>query len=355
MTGSASNASTDKPLIGITTGEPSGIGAEVAVKALADPEIRQLARFIVFGLHEQICYQADLAEINPYWFRRPHEQVGPVESGVVVADYDEYWMVGPSIRHASAEGGHASLRFLDDAIDGLRSGKLDALVTGPIDKASWKMAGSSFPGHTQKLAKALGARRYAMMFDGGGLRVALASTHQALFDLRNSFTIGRVFTPIDLLDQALRELYGLSEPTIAVCGLNPHAGEMGMFGDEESRIIAPAMTMAREAGIRVEGPFPADSLFSRALNSKRFDGIVAMYHDQGLIPVKMLAFDNAVNVTLGLPVIRTSVDHGVAYDIAGKNLADPGSMKAAIRLAVRFAAARNRARRQAQSKARLSD
>lgn len=344
----------DRPLIGITVGEPSGIGAEVTVKALADPEVRRLARFIIYGLHEQICYQADLAEINPFWFRQPHEEVGPVASGVVVADYDEYWMFGSPVRHPTAEGGHASLRFLDDAIEDLRSGRLDALVTGPIDKVSWKMAGSRFPGHTQKIAKAFGVRRYAMMFDGGGLRVALVSMHEALFELRNSFTIGKVFTPIDLLDKALREWYGIAEPLIAVCGLNPHAGEKGMFGDEETRIITPAMTMAREAGIRLEGPFPADSLFARA-GRGGFHGIVAMYHDQGLIPVKLLAFDSAVNVTLGLPVIRTSVDHGVAYDIAGKNLADPGSMKAAIRLAVRFAAARHRAPQQAEPKARLTD
>ena len=348
------NAGSDKPLIGITAGEPSGIGAEVTVKALADPEVRRLGRFIIYGLHEQICYQADLAEINPYWFRQPHEEVGPVVSGVVVADYDEYGMFGSSVRHPTAEGGHASLRFLDDAIEELRSGRLDALVPGPIDKISWKMAGCRFPGHTQKIAKAFGARCYAMMFDGGGLRVALASTHESLFELRNSFTIGRVFTPIDLLDQALREWYGIAEPVIAVCGLNPHAGEQGLFGDEESRIIQPAMTMAREAGVRAEGPFPADSLFARAKGGE-FHGIVAMYHDQGLIPVKLLAFDSAVNVTLGLPVVRTSVDHGVAYDIAGKNLADPGSMKAAIRLAVRFATARHHARREAELKARSSD
>jgi 4-hydroxythreonine-4-phosphate dehydrogenase len=333
----------DKPLIGITLGEPQGIGAEVTVKALADPEVRRLARFIIYGLHEQICYQADLAEINPYWFRQPHEDVGRVGSGVVVADYDEYWMFDRSIRHPTAEGGHASLRFLDDAIEDLRRGKLDALVTGPIDKVSWRMAGCRFPGHTQKIAKAFRVRRYAMMFDGGGLRVALASTHESLFELRNTFTIGKVFTPIDLLDKALREWYGIAEPIIAVCGLNPHAGEKGMFGDEESRIITPAMIMAREAGVHVEGPFPADSLFA-ASRRRGFDGIVAMYHDQGLIPVKLLAFNSAVNVTLGLPVIRSSVDHGVAYDIAGKNLADPGSMKAAIRLAVRFATARSRGR-----------
>jgi 4-hydroxythreonine-4-phosphate dehydrogenase len=341
MNGRARALSNEKPLLGITMGEPSGIGAEVAVRALADPEVRGLARFIVYGMFEQICYAADLAEINPFWFRRPHDDIGPIESGVVIADFDEYAMFGPAIRQATAEGGHASLRFIDEAIGDLKRERLDGVVTGPIDKTSWRMAGSSFPGHTEKFAKAFRVRRYAMMFDGGGMRVALASTHVPLFELRHSFTIGRVFTPIDLLDRALREWYEVEEPKIAVCGLNPHAGEHGMFGDEETRIIEPAMTMAREAGMNVEGPFPADTVFQQARKGD-FDGIVAMYHDQGLIPLKLLAFGSAVNVTLGLPIIRTSVDHGVAYDIVGRNKADPGSMKSAIRLAVRLAVVRRR-------------
>jgi len=324
-----------RPLIGITMGEPAGIGAEVVVKALADPQIRGLGRFVVYGLNELMVYAADLAELNIYWYRQPHEQVGRVQSGVVVADFDEYAMIGPTVRRPTAEGGHASMRFLDEAIADLKAERIDAVVTGPIDKTSWRMTGLHFPGHTEKLAKAFKVRRVAMMFVGGGLRVALASAHEGLFELRNSFTIGKVFTPIDLLDRALREWFGVERPRIAVCALNPHAGEGGLFGDEESRVIEPALLMAREAGMEVEGPFPADTLFWRAREG-RWDGIVAMYHDQGLIPVKLLAFDSAVNVTLGLPVIRTSVDHGVGYDIVGRSQANPGSMQAAIRLAVQL-------------------
>jgi len=167
--------------------------------------------------------------------------------------------------------------------------------------------------------------------------VALASTHLGMFELRNKFTIGCVFQPIDLLHQALVNWFGIDRPRIAIAGLNPHAGEDGRFGDEEQRVIEPAMQMARNAGIDVEGPFPADTLFIPRRRSK-YDGIVAMYHDQGLIPVKMLAFDTAVNVTLGLPIIRTSVDHGTALDIAGSNQADPGSMIEAIRMACYLAA-----------------
>jgi 4-hydroxythreonine-4-phosphate dehydrogenase len=323
-------------LIAITMGDPAGIGPEVVVKALADAELRSRARFIIYGLHELLCYAADQAEVNPYWFHRPHEEVGRVESGVVVADFDEYSMLGPGLRRPTAEGGHASLRFVDEAVAATVDGWADAIVTGPIHKISWKMAGCRAPGHTEYLAAAFDVQRYTMMFVGGPFRVALASTHVGLFELRNSFTIGRVFQPIDQLDEALRHWFGITNPKIAVAGLNPHAGEEGRFGDEESRIIEPAILMAREAGIDVEGPFPADTLFWRASRG-RYDGLVAMYHDQALIPVKLLAFDSSVNITLGLPVVRTSVDHGTAFDIAGTNQAGAGSMKAAIRLAIELA------------------
>ena len=329
-----------KPLIAVTMGDPAGIGAEVIVKALADPELRSQARFIIFGLHELLGYAADLAEVNPFWFRFPHEEVTRVESGVVIADFDEYTTFGPGLRQPTAEGGHASLRFVEEAVAAARSGLADAIVTGPIHKLSWRMAGCKKPGHTEYLAEAFKVRRVTMMFAGGPLRVALASTHVGLFELRNSFTIGRVFQPIDLLDAALRRWFGLERPKIAVAGLNPHAGEGGRFGDEESRIIEPALLMAREAGIDVEGPFPADTLFWKAARGA-YDGVVAMYHDQGLIPVKMLAFDSSVNLTLGLPTVRTSVDHGTAFDIAGTSRARAGSMKAAIRLAIELAG-RNR-------------
>jgi 4-hydroxythreonine-4-phosphate dehydrogenase len=175
-----------------------------------------------------------------------------------------------------------------------------------------------------------------MMFVAGPLKVALATIHLALFDVRHKFTIGCVFEPIDLLNIALKEYFDIETPKIGVAGLNPHAGENGQFGDEEQRIIAPAILMAQEQGIDCFGPIPADTLFLRAVNGE-FDGVVAMYHDQGMIPVKLLAFDKAVNVTIGIPIIRTSPAHGTAYDIAGKNIADPSSMMAAITTAITMA------------------
>ena len=324
-----------KPLVGVTMGDPAGIGAEVIVKALVDPDIRALGRFVILGVEETLAAAADESSIRPFWFRIRRGEPLKIDTGVVVMDFDEYTAGHWIIARPTAEGGRASIAFVDRAIEAALAGTLDAIVTAPINKESWKLAGRKNPGHTERLAEACHVKRVTMTFVGGGLVVALASVHTALFDLRNKFTIGLVFQPIDLLATALKNWFGIAEPRIAVAALNPHAGENGRFGDEEKRVIEPAIQMARNHGIAVEGPFAADTLFTPRRRS-RFDGIVAMYHDQGLIPIKMLAFDTAVNVTLGLPIIRTSVDHGTAFDIAGTGVADPGSMKEAIRLACRL-------------------
>ena len=324
----------DKPVIGITMGDPAGIGAEVIVKALAEPEIRRRARFVIYGLNELLAYAADLAELDVFWCRDQHERITRhFPQSVVVADYDEIsWLGGTQNKCASKLGGEASLQFVTDAVHDALAGKLDAIVTGPINKQSWHLAGCKYPGHTELLKKKCRSKRVGMMLVGGPFRVILATIHDALFEIRHKFTIGRIFEPIDLANDALKEWFGIEQPKIAVAALNPHAGEIDPFGDEEKRIIKPAILMAQEAGIEVEGPFPADSLFYQALN-KKWDVIVAMYHDQGLIPVKMLAFDKAVNVTVGLPIIRTSPYHGTAFDIVGQNGACADSMKAAILLA----------------------
>ncbi len=329
------------PTIGITMGDPAGIGPEVAIKALADHSLRERANFIIYGLHEHIAYASDLAELMPFWKRVPLADATSSTQGVVIADFDDCPIGGRLRRKPTAEAGRASMRFLEEAITAAQLDRIDAIVTGPIDKTAWGLAGYRYAGHTELLADRCKTSRVTMMFTGGPLRVALASIHTALFDLRHAFTIGLVFQPIDLLHKALRDWFGIRRPRIAVAGLNPHAGENGRFGDEETRVIEPAIEMARNAHIEAVGPFPADTLFWRAAQGE-FDGVIAMYHDQALIPVKLLAFDRAVNVTLGLPIIRTSVDHGTAYDIAGKNAADPGSMKAAIRLAIELAEGRRR-------------
>ncbi len=322
--------------IAITMGDPAGIGAEVIVKALADSDIRSLARFVIYGIEECLEAAADSAGIRPFWFRACPTEPLRIDTGVLVADYNQYHACYWVHARPTASGGEASLAFVDAAIDGMKASIIDAMVTGPINKESWHLSGCRFPGHTEKLAKAFDAKRVTMAFVGGGMRLALASTHIGLFQLRNSFTIGLVFQPIDLLHEALQKWFGIPHPKLAVAGLNPHASENGAFGDEETRIITPAIEMARNHGMDVEGPFPADTLFTPRRRNQ-FDGIIAMYHDQGLIPMKMLAFDSAVNVTLGLPMPRTSVDHGTAFDIAGTDTADPTSMKEAIRLACQLA------------------
>jgi 4-hydroxythreonine-4-phosphate dehydrogenase len=330
------NSITEQMVIGVTMGDAAGIGPEVVVKALADLHIRRAAKFIVFGMHEQLCYAADKVEIEPFWGRHQHEKISrDYPHKVVVADYDEY-SVPPWIRGPSKVAGEASIRFCLDAIDAARNGIIDAVVTAPISKTSWKMADAPWPGHTEMLAERCKSKRKVMMFVAGPLKVALATIHEALFELRHKFIIGCVFEPIDLLYTALKETWGIENPRIGVAALNPHAGEGGQFGDEEQRIISPAILLAQEQGINCFGPFPADTLFLRAVNGE-FDGVVAMYHDQGMIPVKLLDFERAVNVTIGIPIIRTSPAHGTAFNIVGRNLGNPEGMKSAITTAIQMA------------------
>ena len=354
------------PIIGITMGDPCGIGPEIIVKALADESLCCQGRFVIFGFSEMIAYAADLAEVDLRWYRDHYEdflsstssisarsrawrerqdndngsglgadQVD-IDPGITVLDYDELTMPILGEHRPNRYSGEASMAFLEDAIDAAKRGLIDALVTAPISKHAWRLAGYKFPGHTEVLAKRTGTKNYAMMFVAPAMKVILATTHESLAEVPVHLTIGRVFNPIDLADKALREWFGIEHPRIAVCGLNPHAGEDGQFGDEEKRIISPAILMASEAGIDVSGPYPADTLFRQALDGQ-FDCVVAMYHDQAMIPLKLIAWSEAVNLTVGLPIIRTSPGHGTAFDIAGKNRADASPMKAAIRLAMDLA------------------
>lgn len=327
-----------KPLIGLTMGDPHGIGPEVIVKALASTDIRAAARFVIFGKHEYLEQAAATAGISPFWWRTPRQQGPRVGSGVLVSDFEDIPAPPPANgkRSPDAQCGFASFQFVEEAVRHLRDGALDGLVTGPISKQSWALSKIAHRGHTELLADRFDTRRVTMAFVAGSLRVALASAHLPLFDLRNQFTIGLVNQPIDLLDRALREWFGIEEPHIGVLGLNPHAGEGGLLGEEEARVIEPALTMARNGGVRASGPLSPDTAFVLHIR-EQFDGLVAMYHDQALIPLKMHAFHSAVSITLGLPAVRTSPVHGTAFDIAGRNLANPGSMCSAIRLAINIA------------------
>jgi 4-hydroxythreonine-4-phosphate dehydrogenase len=330
------NSVSDQPVLGVTMGDAAGIGPEIVVKALAEADTRRPAKFVIFGMNEQLCYAADRAEIEPFWGRHQHEKISrDYPHKVVVADYDEY-SVPPWIRGPSRVAGEASIRFCLDAIDAAQAGIVDAVVTAPISKTSWKLADADWPGHTEMLAERCKSPQKAMMFVSDSLKLALATIHEPLFDVRHKFTIGRVFEPIDLLNTALKEYFCLENPKIGVAALNPHAGENGQFGDEEQRIISPAILLAQEQGINCLGPFSADTLFLQAARGE-FDGVVAMYHDQGMIPIKLLSFENAVNVTIGIPIIRTAPAHGTAFDIAGQNIASAAGMKAAILTAIQMA------------------
>jgi len=336
-------------VISISMGDPAGVGAEVLVRALADKARRSKARYLIHGSSHAMHLAADAVGIEPYWWRvdaRSALAATADAHDVVLMDSDpELHEDGVDIRFPATPSklnGKLSFEWVLRAIDDTkRDGddplRADAMVTGPINKQAWALAGRKrYAGHTELLAQRLNAKYHAMMFVGEKLRVVLATVHIPINEIKDKLTIGAVHTAIDLGHQACLQL-GYARPRIAVCGLNPHAGEEGLMGDEESRIITPAIEHAVNSGILASGPYPGDTIFNAAVAGK-FDLVVAMYHDQGLIPVKLLERDLAVNVTLGLPTVRTSPDHGTAFDIAGKGIADAGSMSNATDLAVKMAA-----------------
>lgn len=341
---------TDRPLISVSLGDPGGIGPEVVVAALRDRAVAAQARYAIHGSSSAMLAAADAMKVEPFWWRVDARRDDLAESArghdVVLYDADPglhaEGIPSEFERRSTKLGGGLSFRWVEAAIaDAKRDAndprRADAVVTAPISKEAWSLAGrGKWPGHTELFASRFRASRHAMMFVGDRLRVVLATVHVPLMDVRNELTIGAVHTAIDLGNDACLRL-GYKKPRIAVAGLNPHAGEGGLMGDEETRIIQPAIEHARGHGVDVSGPFPGDTIFNAAV-AGRYDLVVAMYHDQGLIPVKLLERDLAVNTTLGLPVPRTSPDHGTAFDIAGTGKADPGSMVSALRLAGRLAA-----------------
>jgi len=314
------------PRIAISIGDPAGIGPEVVVKALADPEISCLAGWIVVGdaaVLSQVEAQtglvpAQLANTRVVDLRQP-------DAAVLVQG------------KLSAAAGRAALEYVRAATQLCLNGEADAMVTGPVNKEAVTLAGEKFTGHTEFIAALCGVSEPRMLLVNDRLRVVHVSTHVAL---RQACELDpdKILHTIELGHQAAQWL-GIERPRIAVCGLNPHAGENGLFGEEDREFILPAVKSAQAAGIRCEGPLPADTLFLKAVRGE-YDLVVAMYHDQGHVPMKLLDFEHTVNVSLGLPIIRTSVDHGTAFDIAGKNQADPSSMKAALKLAATMAARR---------------
>jgi 4-hydroxythreonine-4-phosphate dehydrogenase len=298
------------PRIALTVGDPAGIGPEIAAAAAADAGVRAVCEPIVFA--------------------SPH---AAVEIGVV-----------------SATAGQAAYDTIVRATDAAMAGRVDAIATAPINKLAFSMAGIPWKGHTDLLGHLCGAGRVAMLFHAPQLKVVLITVHVPLSEVPGLITQDTVLETIALTAASL-PAFGVASPRLALAGLNPHAGEAGLLGVEDDRVLAPAVAAARAQGIDIRGPFPADTIFVRASRGE-FDCVLACYHDQGLIPIKLLAFGQAVNVTIGLPIVRTSVDHGTAFDIAGRGVADAGSMIAAVKLAAQLAAHDLEAGKRSASEAR---
>jgi 4-phospho-D-threonate 3-dehydrogenase / 4-phospho-D-erythronate 3-dehydrogenase len=292
----------ERPTIGITVGDPAGIGPEIARKAADDSRVRRACDIRLYG---------------------------PDEAAAAT-------LVVPG--ELSARAGKVAYDAIVSAVTDARLGRIDAIATAPVNKEAFALAGLPWKGHTDLLGALTNSPRAVMMFYAEQLRVVLATVHVPLADVPEMLTPALLRDTIEITAQELPR-FGYPRPRIAVAGLNPHAGEHGLMGDEDEIVIAPVVAACRARGIDVTGPIPGDTVFVRAVRGE-FDAVIACYHDQGLIPVKLLAFGTAVNVTLGLPIIRTSVDHGTAFDIAGQDRADPSSMIEAVLLAARLAAAR---------------
>lgn len=318
-----SSAEELRPTIAITLGDPAGVGPEVTLKALADYAIQSSARFIVLG---------DRAAL------RVAEQCTGICLDTLPVEFRDCHMLSSDTQIAMgtlrAEYGAAAVRYVHDATLMCLHGEADAIVTAPLNKEAVTLTGMRFSGHTEYIAELCNAPDSRMLLAGQRLSVVHVSTHISLREACNLDT-ARIIRTIELGDEAMK-LLGKPQPRIAVCGLNPHAGEHGLFGTEDERFILPAVRACRARGINCEGPVAPDTIFFRAANGSH-DLIVAMYHDQGHIPMKLLDFEATVNMSLGIPILRTSVDHGTAFDIAGKNIAGAANMKAAIRMAVAMA------------------
>ncbi len=325
-----------KPVIGITHGDTNGIGYEIIFKALEDDRILEICTPVVYGSARMATYHRKGMNLPQVNFVQ-HDSIDDIEPDTmtlinVVADDVKIDFGQPS----EAAGG-AALAALDRATTDLIEGKLDALVTAPINKHSIQGPGFDFPGHTEYLeARADDGSRALMIMVAGNLRVALATAHCPISQVAGALTRESVASKIRALNDSLRRDFGIVRPRIAVLALNPHAGEQGLLGTEEAEIISPAIADASAEKISVFGPYAADGFFGSG-QWKHFDGVLAMYHDQGLAPFKTLAMDAGVNVTAGLPFVRTSPDHGTGYDIAGKGVASPESMRAAIYEAIDIA------------------
>jgi 4-hydroxythreonine-4-phosphate dehydrogenase len=320
------------PRIGITMGDPAGIGPEVVLKAVAEEEVRKVCVPVIIGDAQLLAHTARTLDLRSGYDIIRREEAFPEElTEPVIYHLDNIGgFIEPGIESGAA--GKAAAGYIEAAVELCAAGSIDAIATAPINKRALFLGGYSFPGHTEFLAHLTGAEEFAMAFVAANLRIVLLSTHVPLSQAIRMVERDRLVKVIDLANRELQR-WGIERPRLAVAALNPHGAEGGLFGMEEASEILPAIEACRTMDdINVQGPYSADTVFLRASRGE-FDAVIACYHDQAMIPVKCLSFGEAVNVTLGLPFIRTSVDHGTAFDIAGKGLAEHSSMVAAIKLA----------------------
>lgn len=325
-----------RPILGITMGDPSGVGSEITVKSFDHASLHSQARVVVFG--DAIRLNEAREIVDSQQTIRPISALGEAKYERGVIDCVDVRAIGAGVEFGQVQSlcGEAAYRYVERATQAALAGEIGAICTAPLNKEALHKAGHIFPGHTELLAHLCGVDEVSMMLTAPGLRVIHVTVHMGLLDAIHRIEPGLVFRTLERAQLTLNKI-GLVRPRIAVCGINPHAGENGLFGNaEEERKLAPAISKARALGWDVTGPHPADTLFFRAMRGD-FDMVVAMYHDQGHCPVKVLGIESGVNITVGLPVIRTSVDHGTAFDIAGTGRADERSLLEALRQGAQLA------------------
>ena len=324
-----SDTTLHKPIIGISLGDINGIGPEVVIKALSDARILDMITPVVYGSTKVLGFYRKALKMNNFQYH--HMDKGLEEGQINVVNCWEE-VIEITMGQTTPEGGRAALLALQHAVRDLKAGTIEGIVTAPINKHNIQTEEFQFPGHTEYFTKEFETKDSLMLLCSGNLRVGVVTGHVPLAKVPSMITRERVQLKLNILEKTLRQDFGIHKPRIAVLGLNPHAGEEGLLGNEEQNVIIPLIEDFKNKGRLVFGPFPADGFFGTGAYNK-FDGILAMYHDQGLIPFKTLAFEQGVNYTAGLPIVRTSPDHGTAYDIAGQNIASETSLREAIYMA----------------------
>jgi 4-hydroxythreonine-4-phosphate dehydrogenase len=331
-------ANNDIPVIGITMGDINGIGPEVIIKALRDKRMLNYMTPVIYGSTNTLSYYRKSFHIDDFHYSQVKNEGDFIAQKINVVNCWEALDINTGSPTKTA--GEASFKALEKAVKDIKKGSVHALVTGPINKHTIQSEAFNFVGHTEYLTSRFDTKESLMLMVSGDMRIAMASGHEPLKTVSNSISKSKIKEKLAILISTLKNDFGISKPKIAVMGLNPHAGEEGLLGDEEQKVIKPVIDELKDEGNLIYGPFPADGFFGKG-EYKKYDAVLTMYHDQGLIPFKTLAFDTGVNYTAGLPIIRTSPDHGTAYSIAGKGEANENSMRQALYLAIDIYKSRN--------------